>query len=438
MLGAAGRVLAAGGGAATTVIVARLLGPADTGSFAVAVAGLALLLTFTTLGAEHGVAYYVSRREWSPRNALRVVVRLALATGGVIGAGCTAVVLLLDVRIGGLTAWQLALVAGTLPFVLTWYYASYVAVADERFEVFVIPPALQAVVMLVAVAVLAVPFGLWGVLAGLVLSHAVPATVTLLQAAAQLSRRPEDGAEHGRAFLTRAIGFGIKGYAANALQVLTYRVDIMILAGVASAASVGHYSVATSVTLTLLLLPQALNEMLYPRVAALTAEQSADAAMQRYIVELKTVRHATLVVIAGSALLALALVLLVKPLYGPAFGPAIELGLIRMPGVALLGVAGAMSAAFVGRGYPQYALYGALLVVPVTMGLFGALIPLWGATGAAVAATTSFTLSFLAAAYFYRRVTDHNPLVAMWPTRSELSDYVELVNLLRRRFSRRS
>jgi O-antigen/teichoic acid export membrane protein len=228
---------------------------------------------------------------------------------------------------------------------------------------------------------------------------------------------------HGRSRrgqLKRALSFGLRGYAANALQVLNYRVDFFVLSAVASAAALGHYAVAVAVTSMLWLLPQALSDVLFPRVAALSAaEQEA----HRDFVETKSLRHATLLAVGAGVVLALALLVLVVPVYGPAFRDAIALGLIRLPGVALIGIANTLGAITIGRGKPEYGLYTTLVVTPVTLVLYATLIPAYDATGAALASSLSFAAAFVVTAFFYRRATGHAVLPRAFPTRSELDDY---------------
>jgi stage V sporulation protein B len=222
--------------------------------------------------------------------------------------------------------------------------------------------------------------------------------------------------------LRRAIGFGVKGYAANALQMVNYRLDLFVLSAVASTAAVGHYSVAVAATSLLWLLPGALADVLFPRVAHLSAQEGESAEAHQEMVEVKSVRHVTLAAAATALVLAAALLLLVVPVYGEAFRPAIELGLILLPGAALLGIGGVLSATIVGRGKPVYSLYIALIVTPVTVLLYALLIPRMDATGAALASSLSYALNFALAAIAYRRLTGRRVRSLLVPTRSELDD----------------
>ena len=168
---------------------------------------------------------------------------------------------------GGLSVGECALAAFSLPFALAWFYGSFVALADDHYEGYVLPPALQSSALLVLGLVLALPVGLTGAVVAVLVSQVLAAAVTHVWGRRRLSGggRTEPGQ------LRRALTFGIKGYGANALQVLNYRVDFFVLSAVASAVALGHYSVAVAVTTVLWLLPQALGDVLFPRVAALSA-----------------------------------------------------------------------------------------------------------------------------------------------------------------------
>ncbi len=219
------------------------------------------------------------------------------------------------------------------------------------------------------------------------------------------------------------MSFGIKGYASNALQFVNYRLDLLILNAAAAAASVGDYSVAVSVTSVMWLLPQALGDVLFPRVAALSTSAHADDRVARAFVEAKSIRHTAIVTLLVGALLAVALVLLVVPVYGPAFKPAVKLGLILLPGVALLGLTAPLAAAILGRGRPELSLINTAIVTPLTVALYVLLIPALHATGAALASSISYSATFALAAFFYRRVSGASLRAHLLPTRAELADY---------------
>jgi O-antigen/teichoic acid export membrane protein len=424
VMSGASRITVAVSGAATTIFVARLLGPSGAGSYALAQSFIVLLTVASTLGIEHGIAYYVSSGRWSASGAYRNAQWVALVSGL---AGAT---LGLSARVavpsafGGLSVGTTAVAAFALPFALSWFYLTYIALAIDHYESYVLPPAVQSVLGLIFVSVLAALYGLPGAVAGFTLAHVVTAIAAGFTARKVLmfgTSRPQPG--EAQAPLRRAIGFGVKGYAANALQLINYRLDLFILASVATAADVGHYSVAIAVTSVMWLLPQALSDVLFPRVAALSARSSDEGGLVRAFVETKSMRHTALIVVVSTVALALALDFLVVPVYGVAFRPAVDLGLILLPGVALLGLSGTMSSTIVGRGHPGYSLTSALIVTPVTVALYVALIPTLHATGAALASSISYACSFLLVAVFYGRAIGEPVIPRLIPTRSEIADY---------------
>ncbi len=418
-MSAASRIVVAGSGAATTIFVARLLGPAGAGGYAVAQTLIALLTVATTLGVEHGIAYYVSAGRWDPRSAHRAAQWVALGSG-VAGAGLGLLArLALPAAFDGLSWATTAVACAALPFALSWFYATYVALAQDRYEAYALPPALQGAAALALVATLSALDGLRGAVIGFALAHVLTAAAVLI--GARRSFRAAVPTTPATGQLRRAIRFGLKGYASNALQFLNYRVDVFILAAVASSADVGHYSVAIAVTSVMWLLPQALSDVLFPRIAALSARD--DGARARAFVEAKSLRHVVLLVTASTLMLAAALELLVVPVYGAAFRPAIDLGLILLPGVALIGVSGTLSASFVGRGRPGYALAVTIVTTPLTIVLYALLIPPLHASGAALASSISYAATFVLCVVFYRRVTGEPVLARLLPTRSELADY---------------
>jgi O-antigen/teichoic acid export membrane protein len=307
----------------------------------------------------------------------------------------------------------------SVPFSLALVFASSIALASDRYEAAMSMPAIQAGLLLVVSIPAAVLFGRSGAVTALT----VAAVVSALGAVAwSLRRLPKAGpAPAGQ--LRRAISFGIKGYGANTLQLVNYQLDMFVLAAVASAAAVGQYALAVSATTLVMLLPRALSAVLYPRVARLSASGDADA---REMVETKSLRHVSLMVAVTTLGMAVALELLVVPVFGEDYRPAINLGLILLPGAAAVGVSTVLAATVVGRGHPVYSLYVTLVATPVTVAMYVTLIPWLDATGAALASTLSYLGSFLLFCLFYRRVTRRNVMPLLVPTRAEFADLRDL------------
>lgn len=408
--------------AAAMIVVAHLLGPAGLGAYAAAQTLIAVLLVVTTVGIEHGIVYYVSSGRWKAVAAFRCSQRLALGSG--LAGAVAAIVLRLTLpgAFHGLSLLVTAVAAMSLPFALSWLYGAYVALAIDRYEAFALPWAVQSGLALCLVAGLAAFYGVGGAVLGVAVSHVITCGIRL-RPGRRLAMASHGSPEQDGSPLRQAVGFGIKGYLANSLQALNYRLDLLILNAFAAGAAVGHYAVAVAVTSLVWLLPQALGDVLYPRVAAIRSSGGEAREELLRFSEAKAVRHAAIATVAVSLIVVLGLYVCVRPMFGAAFGSTIELGLILLPGVMLLAMANPLSAAVVARGRPGLMLRATLTVTPPTIALYAVLIPVLHAIGAALASSISYAAMFLVVAAFYRRLTHTNPFRLIVPSRSELDDY---------------
>jgi O-antigen/teichoic acid export membrane protein len=416
VLTAASQIVVAVAGAATTITIARLLGPGGTGGYAVAQSLVLGLTVLTTLGLEQGITFFVSSRGWDARAASETALRAAVAMGLVGAAAGLCARALAPSAFANLPMWLTVVVVTGIPFALTWVFVTAIALAINRYEAYALPPALQSVLILALAVPGAALFGLKGAVIGMTVAGVVVGLGSELWARVRI---PETTGVIFGGPMRRAISFGIKGYASNALQLVNYRLDIFVLAAVASTAVVGRYAVAVAVTSTLWLLPNALAAVLFPRVAQLSA---SDQEAQRSLVEAKSLRHASLLIALGVAGLGVALELLVVPVFGHAFRASITPGLILVPGAASVGISTILASTLSGRGRPIYPFYVALITTPLTIGLYAALIPWLHASGAALGSTVSYLVTFSGLSFFYRRVTGARVLPLLVPTRSELDD----------------
>lgn len=423
---AGSRVAVAAAGALTMIVAARVLGPGRFGTYAIAQTTLGLLMVLTSLGTEHGITFLVSAGRWRARAAFTAAQRLAFVVGSAGAAVTIGFRLLVPAPFHRLSIGLTAVAAAGLPFALSWFYGSYVALAEGRYRTFALPPAVQAVANLCLVAILSPALGLPGAVIALACGNVLAAV-----GGGYAARR-----HHGRGratecdppgLLRAAVGFGARAYAANALQTVNYQLDMFILNALGSAAVVGHYALAVSLTSALGLLPQALSDVLFPRVATLSQASGKDRSQALARAEAKSFRHVTLLTAGTTVAMALVLIALVVPVYGRGFTQTTVLGLLLLPGAALLAIASPVASAMVGRGHPELMLRATLMVTPPTVLAYAILIPTLHATGAALASTFSYAAVVGLSLMYYRRLSGLSLVRQMWPTRAEISDYSRLV-----------
>lgn len=433
--GAALSVVVQGGpllaGAVLSVVLARTIGPSGNGQFALLATLTGLAAMAVSLGLASGFTFEVSRGRWDVGHAFRTAY-LAGFVLGAIGflAGLAFWALTRHSVFEGIGLVLAVLALASLPPVLAYQYADAILLARERYEGYAALELAHSATLLVVGAGLAIPFGVTGAVIGLpaaALAGAMTGVVLLARdRGREASRRDPEP-------LRRAIRFGLQSWGANLFQQVNYRLDVVILGGFATASAVGVYSIALTITGVAWVLPQALQTVLFPRVASLDeasavgqiAARESDAALA------KATRHGVLLTLPAGLLIAALLLVAVPLLYGPKFTETIKLGFVLLPGVLLLGIGKVLSSAIAGRGHPRYTLYTAVASLPVTLGLYFWLIPAYHAWGAAAASSISYALSALLALFFFRRVTRIPLREALVPGADDVADYGGLARLAR-------
>jgi O-antigen/teichoic acid export membrane protein len=438
--GAALSVLAQAGpllaGAVLSIVLARTIGPSGNGRYVLLLTLVGLTSMVVSLGLHSGITYEVSRRRWSVDRAFRTSYWIALVLGlaGLL-AGLGFFLLTRSTVFGGIKTSLALLALASLPLTLAYEYGASILLARERYERYTVLLLLHAATLMLIGAGLAFPFGLSGAVIGIPASALIGAVVAGKLLADEVSR--DTIADSGDS-LARAVRFGLQSWGANLLQQVNYRFDVLILGGFASAAAVGVYSVALTLTSIAWVLPQALQIVLFPRTASLdesavsgeVTSADSDNAVARAI------RHGVLLTLPAGVAVAALLVIGVPLLYGHRFHQTIALGFILLPGVLLLGVGKILGSVITGRGYPRYALYGGAVTMLLTLALYLGLIPPFDAWGAAAASSVSYAANAVVGLVFFRRVTAISFRRAFKPTREDLTDYRSAAVLARSRFAR--
>ena len=431
--GAALSVVVQGGplvaGATLSIVLARTIGPSANGRFALlgTLVGLVSLLASLSLNA--GIVYEVSRRRWSVRSVFRTSYAMGLGlglAGMCIGAAFFA--LTHHSVYQGIPFWLALVALATLPPLLAYGYADSVLLARERYEGYAFLELSHSATFLLVGAGLALAYGVSGAIVALPAAALVGAVVGVILLRRE-SRR-DSVIDHVGA-LGRAVRFGLQSWGANLLQQINYRFDVLILGGFASTRDVGVYAVALTISSTSWILPQALQTVLFPRVASMdeaatageiTVEES-DSGLA------KAIRHGVLLTVPAALLITLVLLVGVPLVYGSKFHETIWLGFVLLPGTLMLGVAKILTSATTGRGYPRYSLYTGVISVPVTLGLYFGLIPFFHAWGAAVGSSVSYAITALIVLFFFKRVVALGFREAFVPRAEDVADYGGLARL---------
>ncbi|HEY7795611.1 MAG TPA: oligosaccharide flippase family protein [Gaiellaceae bacterium] len=412
----------------SVLLLARLLGASGRGSMAFVVVSALFLGRVAALGLGEATTVFVAQRETVRRElltnaivftalsglvvAVAFVATMALAHGlrpnGVdnaeliaLGAGIVATSIAEGTGgfLRGLGRFRtLAIVGGVAPWI---YLLLLVGFELGR-------PDLTVTVAAIAWAVHTWVEVIWGVVAS--------------------SRATGFGRVVG-SLARGAIGFGARAWFGTLAGFLNARADQLLMAFIASEVALGVYAVAVNASETLLYLPASVGLALLPRISAI-------AAPERVQTTLLVFRRLLLVTSAAGVVAAVVGPPLIPRLFGDHFHDSVTPFLLLIPGA--LGYTGltVFTNALAATAAPGRSSLASLvtLVTGVTLDLL--LIPPFGASGAAFAATAAFVTGGATAIVLFR-LREPFPLGEMLPRPGDVRALVRLARDATGRFARR-
>lgn len=387
-------------GIGSSILLARGLGPAGKGEYALIVLIPALLQMAGGLGLDQAVVYLVARRRDRARRIVTTLGGVAVALGLaviIVYAGVSRIPAyaryLAVAQVDPALVWVLVLL---LPLVLAGQVVTSGILALERYRDFNLSSLITPVLNLALLVVLLLTDRLDVV--GAVIATGAASVGGLAGSATLFARGAPSGPSTPVSGLLReSLGFGWRAHFANLAWFVHYRADMFLVGYLAGPAALGFYSIAVGLAERLYMAPSAVGTVLFPRVAAEGAGSDGRATA-------RACRHSLWLTLALAVALAAVARPIVGLLYGSAFLPSVAPLWVLLPGVVGLAVGRVVSADLNGRGLPGTVARanGALAVVNVVLNLWW--IPIWGVVGAAAATSCSYGAAAALLAWWYRRV----------------------------------
>ncbi len=413
----AARLLLVANSVGVGVIVARWLGAEGLGQYAVLTVTVNNLVQIGGAGLTAANVFFVAReRELLPTVSINALW-FALCGGLGLAGGIVAAAWLRPAWFHNIPLGLLMLAAAALPFLLlTLLQLNLFLAVGEVARYNALDALGQSFGLLNAVtALILCGAGVWA-LVGLntAASLLVSALITyLIYRWAQGHALAENWRPDARQFV-RMMRYGIKINVMNAALVLLLRADVLLVNYFRGGAEAGVYAVAGQMSLMLLMLPNVVGTLLFPRVAETRDERGEFTA--------RAVRH-TVLLLAVLCLAAIPAAFLAPLVYGPAFADAPRQFLLLLPGAALLGLQMILSQHLVGVGV-TWALplaWSVTVILSVTLNL--TFTPYYGAHGAAAISSVCYALIFAFTLFLFRRQTGQNLADTLIIRRHELARF---------------
>ena len=412
-------------GIVVSIIIARTLGPEGKGIYSLLLLAPTLLVTFGNFGLNVSNVYFYGKRNARAQDLAANSVWAALVFGLVILALFIVAYPLLRERFftDVPTSYLFAAVA-TLPAMLLNQYMANLLLATKQTRLFNWSNVLQLAVLL-ATAIFTLLIMKMGLAATVVIAD-LNVVIGAILMTIFYARTNHLSLRFKPQLFKETLIFGLKGYFANVIQFLNYRVDMLIVSAFLGAAAVGFYSVAVNFAEVLWYVPTSIGTVLFPHVANST-NGSAN------ITTARVSRQTFLLMGLASLAVAALAPWLVPLLFGQEFTPAIQALWYLLPGVLVFSIAKIIGNDFAGRGYvvTNGLVSASALILNIVINLL--LVPRLGLIGASLSSSISYTVATVMLIWLFAREAKVHWTRLVWPSRQDMS---ELYGLARKPFAK--
>jgi O-antigen/teichoic acid export membrane protein len=353
-------------------ILAQSLGVTSRGEVAAATAPLLLAVNAITLGLPEAITYFTASRRSHPRRILTKgsLSLLALGLAGTLALWLLAPFLApADSQTGeamSLAAFALApslLLAGIRAYAAGM--SQWTLISLERF--------FGATLRLIAFLVLVSMNSLTVMSASITIAASSFAGLAVYLWL--LRKRPQSEATGVARDDARLLSYGMRVWIGALTGILLSRLDQVLMIPLSTAYQIGLYAVAVSISEVTLIFNSAVRDVLFSAESV----KSNDSRLTR------ASRVSTLLTLVGSICVGISSIWLVPILFGRDFTESVVVIEILLLGVLLGNPGSVAGAGLSARGRPGLRSSALAVAFVVNLGMVVLLVPLYGATGAAVA-----------------------------------------------------
>ena len=408
-----------------TILVTRATGAHGRGIYTLVVSVAGLSAMVTGLGISWAGIYYIGKLAFPLADVVSTLLTVALAAAALtIGILAVAYVLFQPTYFHDMSPTQaLIMLALTALFQLATTSSSIVLGLNRPLQ-YAGLSAIQVVVALVIQVILAVTGFLTATsaLVALTLGLAISAGLGI----ALVGREAPILLGFDSRILRSFFNFGIRGYAANLMMTVSYRLDALMVNGLSGVVSLGYYSVATAMAEGLWYGANALALVMFPHISSLDKKE-ADR------ITPVVCRNAVFLTLIGALVMFAVSRQLILTIFGPALIPALQPLWLLLPGIVTLTVAKIITSYLSGIGKPIYSTYLAAGSMILTVAMDLALIPPYGINGAAAASSIVYALTAVASVWIFKRESGAGLVETMVVRAEDFVRYRRLVDSTWRR-----
>lgn len=397
-------------GLVNTVVVARVLGPAGRGMYAVAAAIGLIGVQFGCLGMHASNVYFVSKN----RADLPRLAGNSLAVSLVVGLAAlvsTYVVFRVWPQMAPLQGWLLLLGLLWIPFGTAYLLTQNLLLGVNEVKTYNLTEIANRILALILIAILVLAHRMTAALAyaaGLVAMAAI-LSVIVVRLISISGARPQPS----MALFRSNFSYGMRAYLTSFFCYLVIRCDVLMLKYMRGASDAGYYSIAFTMSDYVGILPILIGLLLLPKISA------TEDVLEKY----RMMKKAAI----GTVLIQMPVVLLsaalapwaVELLFGKAYALSVPAYLWLCPGAIFLTIHTVAVQFLNSIGYPMSVVWIWLGTVALKISLNLWLIPSYGVQGAAGASSFCYLVPCVLVLDVIRREIRRAPLGLATRSRAE-------------------
>jgi O-antigen/teichoic acid export membrane protein len=406
-------------GLTTSIIVARVLGPDKNGVIAALLVYPSLFMSIGSLGIRQSTTYFLGKGIFSENQIKTAITQIWLFTTVFSIAVCF--VLMRYFSKSGENLWLVILALSPIPFMLFNTYNSGIFLGKNQISIFNKINWIPTLVVFVitTILVLWLSFDISGYLIALIGGPLLISFILLFKN----KFIQAFSFNYNWKIIRKMLSLGLVYALALLIINLNYKIDIILLDNLSTSFETGIYSKGVSITEYLWQIPMLLSTVVFAR----SAVSKDDKAFSVKVAQL--LRLSFLAIGLAALVLFLLSKFIIILMYGESFSGSVMVLNILLPGVLLLTIFKVINMDLSGKGKPWVSLKAMIPALIINVILNVIFIPKYGATGAALASTISYSIAAILFIFLYSKETKIPVLDII---RYQASDFQPIVQLLKK------
>lgn len=406
-------------GLTTSIIVARVLGPENNGVIAALLVYHSLFMSFGSLGIRQSTTYFLGKKFFTEDQIKTAITHIWLFTTVISIVVCF--VLMRYFSKSGENMWHVVLALSPIPFTLFNTYNSGLYLGKNELSFFNKINWIPTLVILVVTSILVLwlSLGITGYLIALIIGPLFISSILLFKN----KFINTFSFNYNWSIIKNMLSLGLV-YALTLLIInLNYKIDVILLDNMSSAFETGIYSVGVRITEYLWQIPMLLSTVIFAR----SAVSKDDRAFSLKVAQLLRLSFVA-IGLAGFVLFLLSK-FIINLMYGEAYTGSVMVLNNLLPGVLMLTIFKVINMDLAGKGKPWLSLKAMIPALIINLILNIILIPNYGAVGAAISSSISYTVASVLFIFLYSKEIKIPVLVLI---KYRVSDFQPIIQILKK------